>query len=80
MKDLYVLESKTSDDGKVVIELLALHILSDHNAPQDVEFVVTLHNQKTKVKEWGFWPLTNAREIYEVLSLTLSCFEGEKEK
>jgi len=79
MKDLYELESKIFDGGEVVAELLALHILSNHNAPQDVEFVVKLERQGTQVKEWGFWSLSDARDIYEALVLTISCFEEEKE-
>jgi len=55
-----------------------LYIKSNHNAPQDVEFVVTLSRQGTKVKEWGRWSLSDARDIYEVLVLTISCFEEEK--
>lgn len=78
MKDLYDLESKVFDGGEVVAELLALHIISNLNAPQDIEFVVNLNKQGTKVKEWGFWSLSDARDIYEALVLTISCFEEEK--
>lgn len=78
MTDLYVMDAKITSNGEVEVELLALHTLSDHNAPQDVEFVVSLKRLGTKVKEWGYWSLTNAIETYDTILVTLSCFKERK--